>query len=159
MSISGRVLATKNQFLKIHLDIDDTQIEKDAYWYKWIPETGNAMYCMPQKGTRVQLYFKNENEDSAIAISCIRENGEKCEKMGNAEDKYFSNGNGKQLFFRKEEIGIGSEDKEKRIVADDILGMKIESDKMLNIISGKQVKLKANKITLNTPTEIKMIQG
>ena len=36
------------------------------------PATGNLMYMMPQKGPRVSLYFKGDEETDAIAVNCIR---------------------------------------------------------------------------------------
>lgn len=33
------------------------------------------MYMMPQAGIRVSLYFKGDEEESAIAVNCIRSGG------------------------------------------------------------------------------------
>lgn len=159
MSISGKVLATQNELLKIHLDIDEIQNEEEAYWYEWVPETGNIMYCMPQKGTRVQLYFPSEREDSAIAVSCIRENGASCSSMSNTDHKYFANENGKQFYLKQSEIGFMNESKEISLIEDDGAGMKITSNQEINVISKQKIEWKANKIVLNTPVEIKMMRG
>lgn len=159
LTLSGRVIATKNQCVKIHLDIDEVQKEDEAYWYEWVPETGNIMYCMPQKGTSVRLYFKDEREKSAIAVSCVRENGALCEKMSNTADRYFSNEFGKEFYLKEKQLGLINESDEIGVVVDDILGISLKSGKMVNIISNQTVSFKANKIVLNTPTEIKMIQG
>lgn len=159
MTISGKVLATKNELLKIHLDMDEIQNEEEAYWYEWVPETGNVMYCMPQKGTRVQLYFPSEREDSAIAVSCIRENGTSCNNMSNTDHKYFTNENGKQFYLKQSEIGFTNESKEISLIEDDGAGMKITSNQEINIISNQKIEWKANKIVLNTPVEIKMMRG
>ncbi len=159
MAVSGKVLAAKNQLLKIHLDMDENQKEEEAYWYEWVPETGNVMYCMPQKGTRVQLYFPSEKENSAIAISCIRENGEECSHMSNTDNKYFANESGKQFCLKESELGFMNDSKENSLIEDDKTGLKITGKQEITMISGEKIEWKANKIVLNTPVEIKMIRG
>lgn len=148
MSISGKVLAAKNELLKIHLDIDEIQKEEEAYWYEWVPETGNVMYCMPQKGTRVQLYFPSEKEESAIAVSCIRENGASCSSMGNTNHKYFTNENGKQFYLKQSEIGFMNEGKEMSLIEDDGEGMKVVSSQEINIISNQKIEWNGKQIKL-----------
>lgn len=158
-AISGKVLDTKKQLLKIHLDMDEYQKEEEAYWYEWVPETGNIMYCMPQKGTRVQLYFPSEEEASAIAISCIRENGGECSHMSNTDNKYFANESGKQFCLKQSELGFMNDSKENSLIEDDKTGIKITGKQEITMISGEKIEWKAKKIVLNTPVEIKMIRG
>ena len=55
-SLRGTVLDV-NTKVKIHLDIDKEQDKDTAYEYEWSPLSGNLMYCMPEVGTRVSLYF------------------------------------------------------------------------------------------------------
>lgn len=74
-SIPGTVLATAGEQLKIHLDIDETQDKEKAFWYTWMPQTGNLMYCMPKLGTKVRLHFPQRDETKAIAAECVRTNG------------------------------------------------------------------------------------
>lgn len=74
-SIQGTVIATAGEKLKIHLDIDEAQDEEKAYWYTWMPRTGNLMYCMPKLKTKVHLHFPNQDEKNAIANECVRTNG------------------------------------------------------------------------------------
>lgn len=38
------------------------------------------MYMMPQAGIRVSLYFKGDEEESAIAVNCIR-SGKGCKEV------------------------------------------------------------------------------
>lgn len=75
-SIKGTVLDTQSELVKIWLEIDNTQEKADAYWYKWMPESGNCFYCMPEIGTTVYLYVGSENEKDAIAIGCAHQNFE-----------------------------------------------------------------------------------
>lgn len=89
-SIQGKVLATAREKLKIHLDIDKTQNIEKAYWYTWMPQTGNLMYCMPKLGTKVHLHFPRQDETAAIATECVRTNGGKvCEEMEDYDYRQF----------------------------------------------------------------------
>ena len=63
--------------VRLDLDIDRGRGAQELYPWTWVPATGNLMYMMPQKGTRVSLYFKGDEETDAIAVNCIR-SGEGC---------------------------------------------------------------------------------
>lgn len=73
LSLSGQIEKTEKQSVYIKLDIDGQKAEA-TYAYPWTPVTGNFMYCMPQVGTRVYLYFADSDERNARAVSCIRTN-------------------------------------------------------------------------------------
>ncbi len=64
--------ACSNETVQLKLDIDQGKPEQKLYPFNWVPATGNMMYMMPQEGTRVSLYFKGDEETSAVAVNCIR---------------------------------------------------------------------------------------
>lgn len=74
LSILGTVLESAGETVKLHLDIDDEQDISTAYPYWWTPPTGNLMYCIPEVGTRVSLYFGCQDESCAKAVNCVRTN-------------------------------------------------------------------------------------
>ena len=74
LSILGTVLESAGETVKLHLDIDDEQDVGTAYPYWWTPPTGNLMYCIPEVGTRVSLYFGCQDESCAKAVNCVRTN-------------------------------------------------------------------------------------
>lgn len=88
-TILGDVVSTSNETLKLDLNLEDEEDSSYKYDYKWVPESGNVMYCMPKAGTTVSLYFYNESEKSAVAINCIRTNSGN-EKVFTKEDKIFT---------------------------------------------------------------------
>lgn len=73
VSLSGKIERTEKQSVYIRLDIDGENA-KASYGYPWTPLTGNFMYCMPQVGTRVCLYFPDSDEKNAAAVNCIHTN-------------------------------------------------------------------------------------
>lgn len=89
-AIKGTVLETKNETIKLDLDLaDDAHNVSEAYPYDWKPETGNILYCMPQKGTVTSLYFGDSKETSGIVVNCIRTNGDSSAKMEQPQEKRF----------------------------------------------------------------------
>ena len=98
--LTGTVVKCENEWVKIHLDIDrdssNTKTEGDLYAFPWQPDTGNLMYCMPEKDTIVTLYIGGSNEGEAIAVHSLRKGTEK------DTDKP----EGKTYFILKNEKGI-----------------------------------------------------
>ena len=93
MAILGNIIETKQEQMKLHLDIDQQQEASKAYWYDYVPTTGNMMYCMPKVGTRVALYFPDEEENHAKVHYCVRTNGSGSANVStalqNPECRYF----------------------------------------------------------------------
>lgn len=155
MSILGNVLWVGGETVKIHLDIDKEQKETEAYPYEWAPDTGSVMYCMPQVGTRVSLYFSGEEENSAMAVNCVRTNGATCEKTSNTKDRYLATEHGKELFLKPDSIGMDMEESGQFLSLLDQEGICFDSSKNITIMAGNQVKLKGKQVEVQAPAEIK----
>lgn len=74
--LTGKVLKTGQEKVRLHLDIDKEQAEDETYEFLWKPVTGNLLYCMPEEGTKAVLYFGKADESTGTVIYNIRENGE-----------------------------------------------------------------------------------
>lgn len=74
-TILGKIEEASGETMKLKLQLKDEKDSSVLYTYDWKPEVGNLMYCMPQKGTTVSLYFPSNNEQEAYAINCIRKSG------------------------------------------------------------------------------------
>lgn len=104
-TILGTVLETKKETLKLDLHLkQDEHKKEEAYSYDWKPESGNLLYCMPKKGTKVSLYFGDSNEASAIVVNCIRTNGKTSKYMDNPKEKYFTTEDGLSMKLKMDEI-------------------------------------------------------
>lgn len=151
MSIIGKVLDTKGELLKAHLEIDKSQDVGKAYWYSYTPPTGNSMYCMPKVGTNVSIYFGDEKEEHAKAISCVRNNGGSCSKTSDYNNRYFTTEHNKVMNLLPDQINFtGGKEGEplKFSVRDD--GIFVNSKQNFAISGGKNIRLKAGKqISLN----------
>jgi hypothetical protein len=156
MTLLGKVLSTKYETLRLHFDIDENQAENEAYDYEWTPETGNTMYCMPKVGTTISLYFKNICEESAIAVSCIRENSDSCPQMGNANDRYLTTEKNKQLYLKPDSMGLHSGESGMQLSLEDEKAVTVASSKELFIAATKGIHFSAKNIMLSTPSEFQL---
>lgn len=159
MSILGKVIETGGETVKLHLDIDKKQPKETAYPYVWAPDTSSAMYCMPKVGTTVSLYFADEDETSAKAVNCIRENGSTCEAMSNPQNRMLNTEHGKQLFLKEDSIGFDVEQKGHAFHMQDENGVDVSSKKMVRMVAGEEIKLKAKRISLETQEEMCIVRN
>jgi len=91
ISLKATVLQCRQEYVRLHLDIDPVQDRERAYFFLWKPETGNLMYCMPEVGTKVYLNIAAREEGDAYAVNCIRLNGTECPETQIPPNRYLSN--------------------------------------------------------------------
>lgn len=157
--IKGTVLDRKEELIKIHLDIDAEQESERAFWYRWMPETGNMFYCMPEKGARVYLHIEGEDERQAAAIGCLHENFKGNQDRYYPENRSLVLSSQKKIGFLPELLHITNQ-KEKRldINIEDAEGIQIESFGEINLFAGGTIGLQGNKLTFQAQGEISMVR-
>lgn len=153
MTIQGTVLNVEKETVKLHFEFDKEQSVSTAYPYSWTPESGNTMYLMPKVGTIVNLFFMNENEESALAISCIRENGKSHSKLQSVDNRYLTNETGKQIYLKPKEMGFINEETNEGISILDNDKIQLETSNNISIISNKKLCISAKDIIISTPNE------
>ena len=161
-SITGTVLKTDRQTVKIHLDIDENQDEATAYPYVWAPDSGNIMYCMPQIGTKVALYFGDTDDVPATLVHCIRTNGDTCEAFSKPQVKSFITEANKGIVLGEDNININTnmdssmEDMAgSKIELSDAMGINIDTDKAISISATGKVTFEGQEgISFNAPIDI-----
>jgi len=157
--IAGKVLETKQERVRLHLDIDREQAAGTAYEFPWKPITGNLLYCMPEKGTKAALYFGKEDEGSAAVIYAIRENGEQCGDMADYNNRYFTTDAGKRMYLKPSEAGlINMTDQNAEISLKDNLSVQVKSSHQISILAEGQVKLKGRRINMTAPREASLVK-
>lgn len=163
ISLAGTVLETHREMLKIHLDIDQVQDIDTAYYFNWVPTTGNFMYLMPKLGTRVSLYFYNINESSARAINCIRTNGgSSCPAMSNYNNRYLTTEHKKQMYFTPQNMGLIGQsitDTPLFVGLDDDNGITIQSPKLLGFAAVEGIFFAAPSVVFSAQTEFVATQA
>lgn len=149
-------IANKISKVKVKLDIDEKQSKETAYTYEWTPDMGSVMYCMPMVGTRVSLYFSNEDEQCGRIVNCVRENGNTCSAMSDPSMRTLTSEHGKQVFLYPETMGFLVEEAGNRIELADSEAITLVSQKKVSIQSEQEIIMKAKTIRVEKPSELKV---
>lgn len=157
--LTGTVLKTEQEKVKLHLDIDKEQAMDSAYGFPWEPITGNLLYCMPEEGSQVALYFGEGEEKSAVAIYNIRENDGECEGTAYCNDRYFVTKHEKKMYLNPSEIGFVNINKQNaEISLRDMGGLEVKSSHEISIMAEGRIELKGKKINITAPKEATLVK-
>lgn len=74
MSIPATVKERKGNQVRVHMDIDPVYPAGNLNYFTYAIES-SSFYCMPEPGSRVQIYFPSHDEQDAIAVHAIRTTG------------------------------------------------------------------------------------
>ena len=155
MSLLGTVLGCERETVRLCLDIDAGYQAHNSYAWKWAPTTGNVMYMMPQTGTRVSLYFKGEEESSAMAVNCIR-NGGGC-AGADYRNKTLKTEHGMQLQLNQEDVEIIT--LKNKVMLDDLNGINISGSGTLHVMAIGNVEIQGEAVTLFGNEGIELYEG
>lgn len=158
LSLLGEVISREGERLKLKLDIDrehsDWKKEK-AYAFLWCPPTGNLMYMMPAQGSRVSLYFPRGEEEGAVAVNCIRREGE---AQGRSYRERGLKTEGKELKLYPDCMGV--ESISGKVMLDDLEGIRISGDKALQIIARGKIRIEGKGVQVEGGKEgIRLYHG
>lgn len=159
MTILGEVLSTERETVRLKLDIDEGWSPGGPYAYTWRPETGNMMYCMPQAGTRVSLYFPNYDEQAAMAVNCVRTNGSSCARMSDPSKRSFVTEHGKEMNLYPDVMSLlgGANG---TVKLEDETGITISTDKRIQIVAKWPVQIKGKRVAaLASAGELALVKG
>lgn len=157
--ITGRILESRQEYVKMHLGIDLFQNPLEAYEFAWKPITGNLLYCMPEVGTKAALYFRQADESTGEVIYNIRENGFFCSDLADCNHRYFTTKYQKRMYMQPSEMGLCNmvgRNAEIAIKDDSVLG--IITNHKLSLLAEGQVELKGKNITVATPKEATFVR-
>ena len=160
-TIEGKVLAVQGESVKLHLDIDESQNEAEAYWFLFLPPSVNIMYAMPLVGENVRLYFPNESSEEPIITGCARKNGDTCEKTSDTTKRYFETEHGSEIAMLPDALNIKGGSKELLSISfDDNVGVTLTSPKGINLNAGGEIVIKTpNNINITAQSQIQMTKG
>lgn len=158
LSLTGRVLKRESELVKIHLDIDEEQDIGRAYYYSWMPEHGNLVYCMPEEGNAVRLFVAGMDERNAIGIDCVRQNGGVCEETQNTNNRWFSTAHDKKMTLQPSMVELTGKEGTSKITMLDSTGENIVSDGNILIQAGGSVVIQGTKVNMNASGEITAIK-
>lgn len=157
--MTGKVLESKQETVRLHLEIDDGQPADTAYDFPWKPITGNMLYCMPEKGTKAALYFAEDEEGSGAVIYNVRENGEECSETADCNDRYFTSVHNKRMYLKPSEAGfLNMAGRNAEMMLKDGSFVQVKSSHQISILAEGQVKLKGRKLHITAPKEATLVK-
>ncbi len=160
-SIEGKVIDIKNDYIRVHLDIDKEQKKEEAYWFPYSTfystEGQTGWYCMPELNDSVKLYFPSEREELGIVMDSMRRRSKGGDKIGNPDIKYFRTRFGKEAMFSEKEIVVTGKDEKIFIKLNEDNGIEMYSEKEVKIVAGNNLEMMAKKIKLNAASELDLI--
>lgn len=159
----GKVVKCENERVKIQLDIDaesgNIKSEDKLYWFNWQPETGNLMYCMPEKDTVVSLYVGGTDEGDAIVINSLRK--EKGRNIDRPSKRYLTSLDKKRMFLKQKEMGFSNEDKDggkTHFKLKDDSEIKFRTEKAVNIKAEGKIEITAEKVEAEGKKAVNLVR-
>lgn len=153
ISLKGNVIAVEGEKVKLHLLIDKKQEIEEAYWFPYLPETGNIMYCMPETGDMACLYLGCGWERDAIATNCIREGSEV------RDGAFLIPPYGKKMLIEQKEIGYDCEFEKghgRLLIQDEEII--IQEDSKIKLAAENMLSLQAKNLQVIAPEEITLMK-
>jgi hypothetical protein len=148
LSLTGEVLNTDKDYVKVHLCIDEKQEESKAKQLKYTTmyaATSHAgWYCMPEKGDIVNVYFPSKDEQEAVSVNSIRENESDLEGI-DTSTKLFRTADGKEIKFTTDAITITSSNSSNKSTGErDITYIELKEKEGIHIFSTKPVTIQSD---------------
>lgn len=145
LSIEGEVLETSGEKAKIHLKIDSKQDIQGAYYYDFVPISGNIMYCMPEIGAEVSLYFPNDDEKNAMVVNCIRDDRKTYE---NQQFKQLATPKNKILEMNRSRVSLATGKNKRKVNLATLMDgyrVSIESTRRISLTAVGNITIQAGK--------------
>lgn len=152
----GKVIDTKGEWVKILAETEVFEENELSFYYKWMPETGNLLYCMPEIGTYVTLYFCNKSEMSGICINCVRKNKEEVKKYWEVEKKCFVLPDKKYLLLETEKMMVKGQGGE--LLINDETGINFISSHEVQVSAGEDILFNSGAMLANAPNGIDIVK-
>lgn len=153
LGLTGTVLEIQQEQVKVALDIDNGNFTGD-YFYDWYPETGNALYAMPEIGASVLLYFGDRDEREGYVIHCMPNVIDSEKKY---KSRYLDTKEGNSLLLHEESISFANNGNHSLFLWDNTVS--VRSLGKISVSAQSTVILNANRIVINTPDELDICQG
>ena len=144
VSLEAKVLDVQNDTIKLSVDDDENIAQSGVRWlpYSTIYSSpdGTGWYCMPETGDAIRLYFPDENEKSAYAVSSTHLESSDSAERADPNYKSIMNKYGKEVLFTPGSLIITNNAGMSVEIIDD-LGIKIISDKDISMISEEEITI------------------
>jgi hypothetical protein len=157
VSLQGKVKAISKDQVKVHIFEIDPEYDSGGTWlyaYTTVYSSpgGSGLYIMPEVGDNVRIYFSNQKEEEAVAVSSINLTPSKRGARTDPDQKVISTVHGKQVVITPGGISVIANDGLNMTLLDDG-GVTITSDKKIVLDAKEEVEIssQANTINVNAP--------
>lgn len=170
ISIDGLVKAVSRDRLQIEMEIDAGAGGVNNYWFPYSTvassSDGSGWYCMPENGESVRVYFPDDDEKEAYAITNIKAHAPQAgggsqggapDPMGNPNVRNIQTAQGNQVQFTEEGVVIAAGGGEGSILLKKSGEVIVNAAKDISISAGEAINIvAANEMTLKSQTSIKV---
>lgn len=153
LGLRGTVVEVRQEQVRVALDIDGGT-PTGEYFYEWYPETGNALYALPETGACVILYFSGRDEREGFAMHCLPDDRE---KEWDYRNRNLVTKEGNAVHLHEENVDFSNKGKHSLSVGDGAVG--IRSTGKVTVSAKNGVKMNASRIFISTPDELDICQG
>ena len=156
LSLSGAVQSIKGEMVNIALDIDHGA-DTGEYFYEWLPDTGNALYAVPEPGAPVSLYFGSQDEREGMVIHCIHREQTEANGKSDYKNRILDIVGDQCMNLCDSTVGLSKSGDHH--VSLNNSSVTARTSRNLEIIAEGKIKFKAKTITVDSPDEIGIYQG
>ena len=153
MEFEGTVAGTRREEMNIRLDIDGPGGGAEHDW-EWTPVSGNIMYAMPEKGSKVRLGFGTEDALEGTAAVNVRRNSG---SLPQYRERELMTAAGKKVELHPS--GLAFQGGGGRAALTDGTGLSLGSSGPFVLCARGKVQLNASEISASTPLEINMFRS
>ena len=112
MSIPATVKDVQGNTMSVHFEIDKSYETYSNQKYFTYAIESSAWYCMPEKESKVHIYFPTNDESEAIAVHAVRSTSAGAayaSKTQNPDNKSFSHTSGSEMSFTPSDMNFTSD--------------------------------------------------
>lgn len=161
-SLKGTILNTKNDVVQVNLDIDGKSSNRNL-WFPYSTvyssEDGTGWYCMPEIGDAVRVYFPDNDEKNAYAISSVNTKSTNSSKRSDPSVKSIGTKYGKEVVMKDGAVEIiGNGNLLMRMTDDG--GIEIKSDKKIIFDAKEEIEITGGaSISIEGKKSVDLLQG
>ncbi|MCM1561021.1 MAG: DUF6531 domain-containing protein, partial [Butyrivibrio sp.] len=140
MSIPATVMERSGNCVRVHFHIDPEYDNSPNVKYFTYAIESSFIYCMPEEGSQVHIYFPGDDEKDAIAVHAIRTSGESSSGYAQIPDnKSFSNTNGAEMLMTPSCASVSADPEKQTCVYLDTDGNALITGKTINLYAEKNL--------------------
>ena len=161
-SLFGIVKAVRGEKVQIEIFNDENKNKTGIRWFPYATVyssgDGTGWYCMPEPGDKIRLYFPNEHDREAYAVSAYHEAGADLRK--NHKCKFWRNREGKEIQLAPGRILL-TNNNGTYIELSDADGIDIVSTGHVTLSAGETLRISSSgsSIEMSAPNKVRLKQG